>query len=90
MRKVVRGHKTEFKYGRGVQPTPKLDDRVEALTGIILLQESKLPKCERRSTERLFEELRGRGQVVNYSLFHLTNLCPELANPPTTPGDQAS
>jgi hypothetical protein len=38
----------------------------------------------------LFEELRGRGQVVNYSLFHLANLCPKLANPPTTPGGQAS
>jgi len=59
VRKVIRGHKTEFKYERGVQPTPKLGDWVEVLTEI-LEQEAKLPKRERRSTQRLFEELRGR------------------------------
>ena len=48
VRKVIRGHKTEFKYARGVQPTPKLGDWVEALTEI-LEQEAKLPKRERRS-----------------------------------------
>src|SRR6202048_3798776 len=60
VRKVVRGHQTEFKYERGVQPAPKLGDWVEVLTEI-LEQEAKLPKRERRSTQRLFEELRGRG-----------------------------
>src|SRR5229473_3114179 len=60
VRKVIRAHKTELKYSRGVQPTPKLGDWVEVLTEI-LEQESKLPKRERRSTQRLFEELRGRG-----------------------------
>jgi hypothetical protein len=58
VRKVIRSHKTEFKYTRGVQPTPKLGDWVEALTEIIE-KEAKLPKRERRSTQRLFEELRG-------------------------------
>jgi hypothetical protein len=29
VRKVIRGHKTEFKYARGVQPTPKLGDWIE-------------------------------------------------------------
>ena len=29
VRKVIRSHKTEFKYARGVQPTPKLGDWVE-------------------------------------------------------------
>jgi hypothetical protein len=43
VRKVIRGHKTEFKYERGVQPTPKLGDWVEVLTEI-LEQEAKLPK----------------------------------------------
>jgi hypothetical protein len=57
VRKVIRGHKTEFKYARGVQPTPKLGDWVEALTEI-LGTEANLPKRERRSTQRLFEELR--------------------------------
>src|SRR5271167_2809485 len=35
VRKVIRSHKTEFKYARGVQPTPKLGDWVEVLTEII-------------------------------------------------------
>ena len=49
VRKVIRGHKTEFRYERGVQPTPKLGDWVEVLTEI-LEQEAKLPKRERRSS----------------------------------------
>src|SRR3954447_5408038 len=60
VRKVIRGHKTEFKYERGIQPAPKLGDWVEVLAEI-LEKEAKLPKRERRSTQRLFEELRGRG-----------------------------
>jgi hypothetical protein len=52
VRKVIRSHKTEFKYTRGVQPTPKLGDWVEDLTEIIE-KEAKLPKRERRSTQRL-------------------------------------
>jgi hypothetical protein len=59
VRKVIRGHRTEFKYERAVQPSPKLGDWVEVLTEI-LEQEADLPKRERRSTQRLFEELRGR------------------------------
>jgi len=42
VRKVIRSHKTEFKYARGVQPTPKLGDWVEVLTEIIE-KEAKLP-----------------------------------------------
>ena len=34
VRKVVRGPLTEFKYERGVQPSPKLGDWVEALTEV--------------------------------------------------------
>src|SRR5579864_5410928 len=59
VRKVIRGRSTEFKYERGVQPAPKLGEWVEVLTEI-LERESKLPRRERRSTQRLFEELRGR------------------------------
>ena len=54
VRKVIRSHKTEFKYTRGVQPTPKLGDWVEDLTEIIE-KETKLPKRERRSTQRLIQ-----------------------------------
>ena len=60
VRKVIRGGKTEFNYAREVQPAPKLGEWVEVLTGI-LEKEAKLPRRERRSTQRLFEELRGRG-----------------------------
>ena len=45
VRKVVRGHQTEFKYERGVQPSPKLGAWVEVLTEI-QEQEVKLPKRE--------------------------------------------
>jgi len=69
VRKVVRGRQTEFKYERGVQPAPKLGEWVEALTEI-LEQESKLPKRERRSTQRLFEELRGRGYDGAHDSVH--------------------
>jgi transposase len=60
VRKVIRGKATEFRYERGVQPAPKLGEWVEVLTGI-LEKQAKLPRRERRSTQRLFEELRGRG-----------------------------
>ena len=69
VRKVVRGHQTEFKYERGVQPLPKLGGWVEVLTEI-LEQEAKLPKRERRSTQRLFEELRGRGYDGAHDSIH--------------------
>ena len=69
VRKVIRSHKTEFKYTRGVQPTPKLGDWVEDLTEIIE-KETKLPKRERRSTQRLFEELRGRGYDGAHDSVH--------------------
>lgn len=45
---------------RGVEPAPKLGEWVEVLTEI-LEQEAKLPRRERLSNQRLFEELRGRG-----------------------------
>src|SRR5258708_3732854 len=69
VRKVVGGPLTEFKYERGVQPSPKLGDWVEALTEV-LEKEAKLPKRERRSTQRLFEELRGRGYDGAHDSVH--------------------
>ena len=33
VRKVIRGTATEFRYERGVQPTPKLGEWVEVLIG---------------------------------------------------------
>ena len=69
VRKVMRSHQTEFKYERGVQPTPKLGEWVEVLTEI-LTKEANLPRRERRSTQRLFEELRGRGYDGAHDSVH--------------------
>jgi transposase len=69
VRKVVRSHKTEFKYERGIQPAPKLGEWVEVLTEL-LGKEAKLPRRERRSTQRLFEELRGRGYDGAHDSVH--------------------
>src|SRR4051812_20684842 len=69
VRKVIRGHRTEFTYERGVQPTPKLGDWVAVLTEI-LEKEGNLPRRERRSTQRLFEELRGRGYEGAHDSVH--------------------
>jgi transposase len=69
VRKIIRSNKTDFKYAREVQPTPKLGVWVDVLTEI-LEQEAKLPKRERRSTQRLFEELRGRGYDGAHDSVH--------------------
>jgi transposase len=69
VRKVIRGQQTEFKYARDVQPTPKLGGWVEGLREI-LEAESKLAKRERRSTQRLFEERRGRGYDGAHDSVH--------------------
>ena len=69
VRKVIRGSATEFRYERGVQPAPKLGEWVEALTEI-LEKEARLPRRERRSTQRLFEELRSRGYDGAHDSVH--------------------
>jgi hypothetical protein len=66
---VIRGTATEFRYERGVQPAPKLGEWVEVLTAI-LEKEARLPRRERRSTQRLFEELRGRGYGGAHDSVH--------------------
>ena len=69
VRRVVRSQKTVFTYERTVQPAPKLGEWVVVLTGI-LEREAKLPRRERRSTQRLFEELRGRGYDGAHDSVH--------------------
>ena len=69
VRKVVRSGRTTFKYAREVQPSPKLGEWIGPLTEIVE-SESKLPKRERRSTQRLFEELRGRGYDGAHDSVH--------------------
>ena len=69
VRKVLRSDATEFNYKRTTQPQPKLGPWVETLTAI-LEAETKVPKRERRSTQRLFEELRGRGYDGAHDSVH--------------------
>ena len=69
VRKVLRSGATEFTYKRDVQPQRRLGAWVEALTGI-LEAEDRLPRRERRSTIRLFEELRGRGYDGAHDSVH--------------------
>ena len=69
VRKVVRSDKTAVRYAREVQPAPKLGEWIEPLTKI-LEEEATLPKRERRSTQRLFEELRGRGYDGAHDSVH--------------------
>ena len=69
VRKVLRSGATEFVYKREVQPQPKLGAWVETLT-TILEAEDKLARRERRSTTRLFEELRGRGYDGAHDSVH--------------------
>ncbi len=58
VRKVLRSGATEFTYTREVQQQRKLGAWVETLIRI-LEAENQQPPRERRSTIRLFEELRG-------------------------------
>ncbi len=69
VRKVICGEATEFKYERSVQPRPKLGGWVEALVEI-LEKEARLPRRERRSTLRLFEQLRGLGYDGAHDSVH--------------------
>jgi len=69
VRKVLRSGLTEFSYKRAVQPQPRLGPWVEALAEI-LETEAKVPRRERRSTQRLFEELRGRGYDGAHDSVH--------------------
>ena len=58
VRKVAWSHKTAFKYERGVRPRRRSSVRGWKFSAQILEKEAKLPRRERRSTQRLFEELR--------------------------------
>jgi transposase len=69
VRKVLRSNATAFAYKRDVQPQRRLGPWVEALMAI-LESEARLPKRERRSTIRLYEELRSRGYEGAHDSIH--------------------
>jgi hypothetical protein len=60
VRKAIRGASTEFRYGRQVQPQPRLGAFVGRLDGL-LEANSKRPARERLTARRLFELLRAEG-----------------------------
>lgn len=64
VRKALKAE-TEPVYQRQVQPTPKLGDFKEQLTGWLEL-DSKLPKRRRRTAQRLFECLQVEGYQGSY------------------------
>jgi hypothetical protein len=66
VRKVVHSHKTEFRYEH---PRPSLASGLRGPDGV-LEKEAKLLRRERRSTQHLFEELRGRGYDGTHNSGH--------------------
>jgi hypothetical protein len=65
VRKAIRGSSTEFRYGRRVQPQPRLGAFVARLDGL-LEANSKRPAREHLTARRLFELLRGEGYEGAY------------------------
>jgi transposase len=61
VRKVIRSEETAFEYKRKKQPMPKLGTFVEKLTEE-LEKDKELPKRQRRTGQKLFQEL----QVLGY------------------------
>jgi len=66
---IARTARGSISYKCEVQPLPKLGAWVGVLNAI-LVAEAALPKRERRSTQRLFEELRGRGYDGAHDSVH--------------------
>jgi len=60
VRKVIRSQETAFTYRRDRQPMPKLGVYVERLTER-LESDKMLPKRQRRTAQRLFQELQQDG-----------------------------
>ena len=69
VRKVIRGQEAEFRYEHFVQPVSKLGGWIEVLSEI-LEAETQLLRRVRRSTQRMFEELRGRGYDGAHDSVH--------------------
>ncbi len=65
VRKVIRSQETAFTYKRKKQPMPKLGAFVEKLTEE-LESDKKLPKRQRRTAQKLFQELQLMGYEGGY------------------------
>jgi predicted transcriptional regulator len=62
VRKVLRSGETSFEYERLVQPRPKLGRWATELEGLLAGNAAK-PAREQLTLIRIFEELRGRGDL---------------------------
>jgi transposase len=65
VRKVIRSQETRFRYSRNTQPMPKLGAYVGSLAEK-LESDEKLPKRQRRTAQRLFQELQQQGYDGGY------------------------
>jgi len=65
VRKVIRSQETAFTYRRDKQPMPKLGAYVESLTER-LESDKTLPKRQRRTAQKLFQELQLEGYEGGY------------------------
>ncbi len=65
VRKVIRTGATEFTYQRSVQHRPKIDPFRDALDRL-LEENSRRPKRERLTRNRIFEELQAQGHEGGY------------------------
>ena len=65
VRKVIRSEETAFTYTRKKQPMPKLGEFVDELAGK-LERDKKLPKRQRRTAQKLFQELQLMGYEGGY------------------------
>ena len=65
VRKVIRSEETAFTYKRKKQPMPKLGEFVDELAGK-LERDKKLPKRQRRTAQKLFQELQLMGYEGGY------------------------
>ncbi len=65
VRKVIRSQETAFKYRREKQPMPKLGAYVDKLTEK-LESDKMLPKRQRRTAQKLFQELQQDGYEGGY------------------------
>ncbi len=65
VKKVLRGHKTEFTYARSNQPLPKLGPFQDSLLAR-LAQDADLPRRQQRTAMVLFQELQCEGFTGGY------------------------
>ena len=65
VRKIIRSDQTAFAYKRQVQPHPKLEDHINALSKRLSKDQAR-PKKQRRTAQILYEQLQLEGYAGGY------------------------